>query len=140
MRRLRPTRPPTGESHILPEVPRPTEVAAGSCPAVRALLATLRHAGRSVSYDAVMGLTGIAFMLPLPDDTEGGSSGAWQLVGVPAALTALGLHGECRLLPETGPEVLAQVSRRYYAPRGLPLAAWELFPTERAGPVVLPGA
>ena len=37
-------------------------------------------------------------------------------------------------------EVLAQVSRRYYAPRGLPLAAWELFPTERAGPVVLPGA
>ncbi len=35
------------------------------------------------------------------------------------------------------PEVLEQVNRRYYSPRDLPLAAWELFPTERGGPLVL---
>jgi N-acetylgalactosamine kinase len=32
---------------------------------------------------------------------------------------------------------LDQLNRRYYAPRGLPLAAWEVFPTERGGPLVL---
>jgi len=34
-------------------------------------------------------------------------------------------------------EVLAQVNQRYYQPRGLPLSAWELFPTDRGGPLVL---
>ena len=35
------------------------------------------------------------------------------------------------------PEVLTQVNQRYYQPRGLPLAAWELFPTDRGGPLIL---
>ena len=39
---------------------------------------------------------------------------------------------------EAVPTVLSQVRERYYEPRGLPLAAWELFPTERGGPLVLP--
>jgi len=36
--------------------------------------------------------------------------------------------------------VLSQIDRRYYQPRGLPLAAWELMPTDRGGPLVLEGA
>ena len=35
------------------------------------------------------------------------------------------------------PEVLREVEARYYRPRGLEPAAWELRPIERGGPLVL---
>ncbi len=38
---------------------------------------------------------------------------------------------------EAVPDLLRQVKARYYERRGLPLAAWELLPSDRGGPLVL---
>ena len=56
-----------------------------------------------------------------------------------ARMTGAGLGG-CMFAyahRDAVPEVLEQVRRRYYEPRGLPPAAWAFSPSDRAAPLVL---
>ena len=73
-------------------------------------MAAVEHAQRPASYDAIMGLTGIAFILPLREDFRRAPGDADRCARIPEALAALGLRGQWRLLG--GGEVAAG-SRSY---------------------------
>ena len=96
-RRLGVSRLPTGESRILDGVPSPGGLTAGSCALARALVAMLAHLGRPIGYDALMGLSGIAFVTPLEDDFGRRASAPARCARIPEALSAVGLRGGIRV-------------------------------------------
>lgn len=90
-RRLNLTRPPLGDSRLLPDVPRPDLFTAGSCTLARALMALCAHRERVVGYDAIMGLCGMAFSLPVTESFLPADSESLRCSDVPAGLETLGL-------------------------------------------------
>lgn len=92
-RRLGVSRLPSGESCILDGVPSPRGVTAGSCAAARALMAMLAHLGRPVGYDALMGLSGLAFVTPLEEDFGRPGGAPARCARLREALAAMGLRG-----------------------------------------------
>ncbi len=115
-------RGPTGDSRILAGVPAPGTLPAGRCALVRATMAALAHAGRPVDYDVLMGLSAVAFMLPLEPDFQSVPADARRCARLPAALAALGLRG--RAWPLAGAETMAPVYAALDAGFAVPLLGW----------------
>jgi hypothetical protein len=84
MRRLVVPRQAAQDGKVLAGVPRPAALPAGRCSLAQALMAALSHAGHPVSYDAVLGLPGVA-VLPPPEMPPLSGDPLWEAYAAPGA-------------------------------------------------------
>ncbi|MCE5215962.1 hypothetical protein LLH03_02920 [bacterium] len=138
LRRLQVLREPDQEAVMLAAVPNPATLRGGVRLFLRALSAALTPSGHDADYDSLMGLSGLAFMLPTFAD--GGPELDTGDVGelLPQALRALGVQGT--VLCATGPEETQiwtePITQALRAGFGVPVLGW---PEEQDDWAVLTG-
>jgi hypothetical protein len=124
-KRLSIAREASAGSLLLPDVPRPDKLQAGTCRLIRALWAMLIHAGVQTDYDALMGLTGIAFGSPAGEDFVVPAGDALRCRHVAEALAALGLTARYVALEPGDPDAAAAaVEEGLSAGFAVPVLGW----------------
>jgi hypothetical protein len=111
-------------SVLLADVPRPDKLRAGTCGLIRALWATLSHAGVDTDYDELMGLCAIAFGIPAGEDAVTPGD-ALRCRHIPEALAALGLVGKHVVLDAADRcAVVAAIEEGLRAGFSVPVLGW----------------
>jgi len=109
---------------VLPDVPAPAGLEAGSCGLVRALMAAIQHAGVPVGYDALMGLSGIAFMLTMPDGPTDLRTSDLTASRVLEGIRAVGLGANAQVFEAGSKPVADLVQGAVDAGRAVALLGW----------------
>lgn len=134
LRRLRVLREPDQEAVMLAGVPNPTALRGGLRLFLRALSAALTPSNRDADYDNLMGLSGLAFMLPsfAEDEPVLDRGDVGELL--PGALRALGVQG--MVLSATTPEEAQTwtepITQALRAGFGVPVLGWPEEPDDWA--------